>query len=49
MSLFVFYQDGRSSLHEAVLGGDDVIVKKLIQAGADVNLRDQVSKSSFPL
>ena len=43
-SLFVFSQDGRSSLHGAVLEGDRTLVKSLIQAGADVNLRDQVSK-----
>ena len=43
MSLFVFSQDGRSNLHEAVLGGDRNVVKSLIEAGADVNLRDQVS------
>ena len=43
-SLFVFSQYGRSSLHKAVLGRDVVIVKKLLQAGADVNLRDRVSK-----
>ena len=44
MRLFVFSQDGSSCLHGAVLHGDDTIVKKLIQAGADVNLIDNVSK-----
>ena len=43
-NLFVFYQDGRSSLHEAMLEGDCGLVEKIIQAGADANLRDHVSK-----
>ena len=34
-----------SSLHAAVWYGHDAIVRKLIQAGADINLRDQVSKA----
>ena len=42
-SLFVFSQDGLSSLHLAARLGRDAIVKKLIHAEADINLRDQVS------
>ena len=43
-SLFVFSQNGENCLHVAVWQGRDAIVEELIQAGADVNLRDKVSK-----
>ena len=42
-SLFVFSQDGRSSLHETAEQCHGAIIKELIQAGADVNLRNEVS------
>ena len=41
-SLFVFSQDGSSSLHEAAWWGHDTVVKKLFHAGADVKMGDQV-------
>ena len=43
--LFVLSQGRGSSLHIAVGLGRDSIVKMLIQAGADVNLRGWVSKA----
>ena len=43
-SVFVFFQDGLSSLCVAARRGRDAMVKKLIEARADVNLRGQVSK-----
>ena len=42
-SLFVFSQDGRSSLHDAAEQGHVAIIKELIQAAAAVNLTDQAS------
>ena len=44
MTLFVLSQRGRSSLHMAVELGHEATIKEIIQAGADVNLRDRVSK-----
>ena len=42
--LFVFSQSGRSSLHVAAMLSHDATAKALIQAGADVNMRNEVSR-----
>ena len=44
MTLFVLSQRGRNSLHMAVELGHEATIKEIIQAGADVNPIDRVSK-----
>ena len=39
-----FEQDGKSTLHHAVIQGELDVVKRLVEYGCDVNIKDEVGR-----